>query len=140
MNRTLLAFLVAPLWTPLAVGLALALLWRPGMPPASHLLFATGASLIAGYVFTFVLGWPLFWLSRDRPWLFVTLGMLISVFAWSLFDIGFSLTIDETGLGLAVRSLLLEYRTHPDYLILPLVLGALVSFTIRAIAGPKAPR
>jgi GAF domain-containing protein len=141
MNRTLLAFAVAPLWTPVVVDIGLAKLWLPGSPPASHLLFATVSSLCIGYLFTVVVGWPLLRFAGRRAALFVPLAMLACLIVWSLIDIGFTLTIDDTDLEIALRALWLEYAEYPSYLVAPLVLGGLIGGTIRGIArrtrGPE---
>ncbi len=138
MSRTELAFVVAPLWVPVALMIEWSLLATPLDLLNFWAVFAGFASLAIGYAGTFLFGVPAFLFLRSRnwtaPWIGAVLGFAIAVITLFLFNVLFALA-----LGYSVDDLLLgALSSFSDWgaWITAGPIGSLVGVTLWLIARP----
>jgi len=139
MNRTALAFAIAPLWPPLLVGGGIWLVENNGQT----VWLVTAVSVLFSYGGTCLIGAPAFLFLRSRGYsarrVAVVLGFTIGALAYQVFLFLFSLA-----LGNSVAFTLATFREMftqwtPGNLIAvgaPGLLGALVGITLWVIARP----
>jgi hypothetical protein len=136
MSRTKIAFIVAPLWVPLAAALVFRLVvWRD--PAQAHwVVIGTVISAIFAYGGSCLLGLPLFrWLSSKglvSMWIAPAVGFVIGAVTWLAFMTCFTIFLGEGPVG-AASSLAPQQLS---FLFLPGGLGALVGMTLWLIARP----
>jgi hypothetical protein len=136
MSRTRIAFLVAPLWVPLAAALVFRLIvWRD--PAQAHwVVIGTALSALFAYGGSYLLGLPLFrWLlSRGlvSMWIASTVGFVIGAVTWLVFMACFTTFLGQGPVGAA--SAIAPQQL--SFLFIPGGLGALVGMTLWLIARP----
>lgn len=139
MNRTALAFAIAPLWVPVLLGGGVWLV----KDNVQTVPLVTMVSVLFSYGGTYLIGAPTFLFLRSRGytahWLAVVIGFAVGALTYFLFLFLFSLA-----LGNSVEFTLSTFQTmfaewSPNNLItvgVPGLLGALVGITLWVIARP----
>jgi hypothetical protein len=145
MNRSFVAFLVAPLWVPL-VMIPLASLYMfssPNQGPWVAITIFLG--VIFGYGGTLAFGLPAFAVLRSRQvtafWIAPVLGFIIGAVTWQIFMVFFALMMSDGHLSTAAHGI---KQTLGDpvkmlFAVGPGGLGALVGATLWLIARPDRP-
>lgn len=139
MNRTALAFGIAPLWVPFLVGGGM---WFLDGGPQS-VPIAVMVSVVFAFGGTYLIGAPAFIFLRSRGytarWLAFVLGAVIGTLSFQAFLFLFSLALgNSVELTLATTHKMLT-EWNPSSLMAvgaPGLLGALVGITIWMIARP----
>ncbi|MSP77458.1 MAG: hypothetical protein EXR12_15120 [Rhodospirillaceae bacterium] len=144
MNRTIVAFLVAPLWVPLAFMIVGAF----GRQMELAALYAVSGGM-ATYAATLIFGYPalaLMWRCKlTGPWTAAVVGLAIGILSFFTFMIGVGLFLVDAKGG-SVRKML---RNDIDNLInarislvdfqglvAPGLVGVVIGLTLWAIARP----
>jgi hypothetical protein len=132
MNRTVTAFLVAPLWVPAAVA-PLAAQMFPRVAERQWIYITLIIATIFAYGGTLVLGVPAFLALRARRytafWIAAALGFVVGGLTWFVFFVLFALSL---GIGIGWPNAVDMSRG----LLLPGVLGSIVGATLWLIARP----
>jgi len=139
MNRTALAFVIAPLWVPLLLGAGAWFVEVNGQIVA----FVVAVSALVSYGGTYLLGAPAFMFLRSRsctaPWIAVVLGFAVGALAYQVFQFLFSLSLgNSVQLTLATFQKMFAEWSPASLLAVggPGLLGALVGITLWVIARP----
>lgn len=139
MNRTALAFGIAPLWVPLLVGGGK---WFLDSSPQS-VPFAVIVSTFSAYGGTYLLGAPAFAFLRSRGytarWLSIVLGFAVGTLVFLVFLFLFSLAlVNSVEFALAYIQVRFTVWNLSNLIavVAPGLLGALVGITIWMVARP----
>jgi hypothetical protein len=136
MSRTKLAFLIAPLWVPLATALVSRMLVWPDPSQTHWVVIATTVGGAFAYAGCFVVGLPLFRLLTTRGlvsmWIAPTVGFAIGAVTWLAFIS--CLTIFLGGGPFGAFGALAPQQL--PFLAWPGGLGALVGMTVWLITRP----
>lgn len=145
MRRTIIAFLVAPLWVPLVFGLYAGFTSPPkffGEPDkAMWIIRSIAAGFIAGYLATFVLGFPIHLLLRAvhaRFWPYALAWLGTGILFWFLATLASGLAV--TGeISFVMRELIETVWFRPHIPLAAGALGLLVGASLWRIARPDRP-
>jgi hypothetical protein len=139
-NRSVRAFIVAPLWVP-AVVAALGASMFPYPGEIHWVVISTAVAAAFGYLGAAVLGVPAFRLLRSHaltgPLAALGMGVVIGEITWALFGLCFGLVLGEGPAGFVdfIRDAI---GGDVFGLLIPAVLGALVGGTYWAMDRPLA--
>jgi len=138
MSRTELAFLVAPLWVPVALMTEWSFLATPPDRLNHWILVAGFGSLAIGYAGTFLFGVPAFLFLRSRnwtaPWIGVVLGFAFAVITLLVFNTLFALALGY-GVSNAVLDALSSFSGWGPWITAGPI-GSLVGVTLWLISRP----
>jgi hypothetical protein len=133
MNRTVIAFFIAPLWVPLIVAPYAALVLFPYPAQWHWIIITVVLSATFTYLGVFALGFPAFRVLRSRNltalWIAAGLGFIVGAVTWAVFMACFALSLGEGLHG--VHGAL---SSHSIFVLLTGLLGMLVGTTFWLIA------
>lgn len=143
MNRTILAFTIAPLWVPLLLFLFARLVIFPYPEQGNSVVLAVFVSLVFSYGGTILVGAPAFAFLRSRnltaPWIAVVLGFAIGAMVFFVFYVLFGLALGNSTqdtLRITQSVFTAERLWGISFIGVPGSIGALVGFTLWMIARP----
>jgi hypothetical protein len=138
MSRTEFAFIVAPLWVPVALMIEWSLLATPPDRLNHWILVAGFGSLAIGYAGTFLFGVPAFLFLQSRNWtarwIGVVLGFAVAVTTLFVFNALFALALGY-GVRNAVLGALSSFSDWRPWITAGPI-GSLVGVTLWLIARP----
>lgn len=143
MNRTILAFTVAPLWVPLLLIPFARLVLFPDPGGGIWVAMTAFLSFAFSYGGTFLIGAPVFAFLRSRnltaPWIAVVLGFAIGATVYFVFNVLFGLALGNSAHDI-LRTTQSVFTAESLWGIVfiggPGSIGALVGFTLWVIARP----
>lgn len=145
-RRSVIAFVVAPLWVPILVSsyLIAAIFSRPLDPivsPYSIISFAAIVSIIVSYGGTVAIGLPIYWMAlrwrRTRFAIAPVVGFAVGLVTWLVVvAIAFPHPVDELAKEVLVT---LREPTQLMSVVWPGWIGALVGITLWLFARPDRP-
>ncbi len=100
-DRTVLAFLVAPLWVPIATAMyvyAVGMFPNPEQRPWIYITTLIGA--LFGYGGVWAIGLPAFRILRAKGlssgWIAIVMGFVVAVLTWHIFELLFALSLGNS--------------------------------------------
>jgi hypothetical protein len=142
MSRSVVAFLVAPLWVPLLVTPFCYPFVFPHAAQLHWVVIGAILSTIFSYGGTILLGVPIFSILRalnlTASWIAIAVGFVIGAVTFEVFSVLFGLSLNGGNLELVMKT---YYETFHDpiqlmFLVLPGSLGGIVGITLWLIARP----
>jgi hypothetical protein len=134
MNRSIIAFLVAPLAAPVLLIPYV----RSMTTTSTWFVFALIISAIMAYAGVFIFGVPAYFFLRTRSWTALWIaplvGFLIGALMWLVFGAIFALVLDEGISG--VRLVLTDPATLRGVIWPGGIIGAAIGIILRLIARP----
>jgi hypothetical protein len=146
MSRSVIAFLVAPLWVPLLVTPYCYLFVFPHAEQGRWVVISAILSAIFSYGGTVLLGVPIFSILRARnltaSWIAIAIGFVIGAVVFEVFLVLLGLSLYGGNFKLAMKTF---YETILDpiklmFLVWPGSLGGIVGITLWLIARPDRSR
>ena len=144
MNRTIIAFIVAPLWVPLAeCGVAFISSSDPYSAPIFWTMVGLLGSALAAYVGELALGLPVFLFLRShgmsRLWIVIISGYIIGAVCGVMYWTGLIFFSSIGDIGAFIGAIQKLFNGHDNLIqmsLAPSLLGAIVGATVWLVARP----
>jgi hypothetical protein len=144
MNRTIVAFIVAPLWVPLAAGvIAYISSFDPYPTPVFWTMVGILGSALTAYVGEFALGLPVFLILRShgmsRLWIVVLFGCIIGAVCGVIYWASIMFFFSAGDIGAFIGAMQKLFNGHGNLIqmsLAPSLLGAIAGATLWLIARP----